>query len=268
MTRRGIGRRRSDMAVRGVVLDVDGTLIRGSEPIPGAIKAVERLRGADRSLAFVSNNPIRPRRAYHEWLTDLGFSLSPEELITAGTITADYLAREHAEDALYVVGEDGLSDHLRERGLDLIEDYERADALVASIDRSFSYETLTHALWALSDPDTTFIGTDPDRTIPTEDREMPGSGAIINAIAGVAREPDAIMGKPAPTAVEALERTLGVEADECMVVGDRLDTDIAMGERAGMTTVLVRTGVTDERALAASDIEPDHVLDSIADLET
>lgn len=254
------------MAPEGVVLDVDGTLIRGSEPIAGAIEAVEAIRERGLPVAFVSNNPIRTREAYTERLVGHGFSLDPEELITAGTITAEYLAREHAADELYVIGEEGLEAQLGEAGLSLTAEYDRADALIASIDREFSYDDLTHALWALADG-TLFIGTDPDRTIPTETREVPGSGAIINAVAGVAgREPDAIMGKPSASAVEAIERTLGVEAGNCLVVGDRLDTDIAMGERAGMTTVLVRTGVTDERALADSEIEPDHVLGSIAEV--
>ena len=257
----------------GAVLDVDGTLIRGSEPIPGAIGAVSRLRDAGLPIAFISNNPIRTREAYRDRLVRHGFSLDPDELITAGTVTAEHLAREHADEhsnseQLYVIGEGGLRDQLREAGLELTDDQDRADVLVASIDREFDYRTLTRALWTLSDPDVRFIGTDPDRTIPTENREVPGSGAIINAIAGVTdREPDAIMGKPAPTAVEAIERTLRVDAADCLIVGDRLDTDIVMGERAGMTTALVRTGVTDERTLDASDIAPDHVLDSIAGID-
>lgn len=251
----------------GVVLDVDGTLIRGSEPIPGAIEAVERLRSAGLAVAFVSNNPIRTREAYRDRLASVGFSLDAEELITAGTVTAQHLARERGDETFYVIGEDGLYEQLRGAGLELTEAYDRADTLVASIDRGFDYETLTHSLWALSNPEVRFVGTDPDRTIPTEDREVPGSGAIINAVAGVTgRKPDAIMGKPAPTAVEALERTLGVDAADCLIVGDRLDTDIAMGERAGMTTALVHTGVTDGRALDASEFEPDHVLDSIAEI--
>ncbi|MDL5360715.1 HAD-IIA family hydrolase [Halalkalicoccus sp. NIPERK01] len=257
------------MGHAGVVLDVDGTLIRGSEPIPGAVEAVARLREAGLSPAFVSNNPIRTREAYADRLARHGFVLDPAELITAGTITAEVLAREHAAHTLYVIGEDGLEEQLTEAGLETTADYARADVLVASIDRDFSYEALTHALWALSNPEVRFVGTDPDRTIPTEDREVPGSGAIINAIAGVAgRDPDAIMGKPAPSAVESIERTLGVRAEDCLIVGDRLDTDIAMGERAGMTTALVRTGVTDARTLAASEVEPDHVLGSIAEIDS
>lgn len=254
--------------VRGVVLDVDGTLIRGNTPIPGAVGALSRLRESGCSPVFISNNPIQTREAYRDRLVDHGFSLDPDELVTAGTITAEYLAREHDSNTLYVVGEEGLREQLREAGLSLTTEYDRADVLVASIDREFSYDDLTHALWALSDS-TPFIGTDPDRTIPTERREVPGSGAIINAIAGVVgREPDAMMGKPAKTAIDTVERTLGIAPEECLVVGDRLDTDIAMGERAGMTTALVRTGVTDERVLKKSNIEPDYVLDSIAEIDS
>lgn len=257
------------MSHDGVVLDVDGTLIRGSEPIPGAVDAVERLREAGLAPAFVSNNPIQTRQAYADRLAGYGFSLDRSELITAGSVTAEVLAREHGAERLYVVGEDGLEEQLRAADLELVEDHAEADVLVASIDREFSYDELTTALWALSDPEVRFVGTDPDRTIPTEDREVPGSGAIINAIAGVTgREPDAMMGKPAPSAVETIERTLELSAEDCLIVGDRLDTDIAMGERAGMTTVLVRTGVTDERALAESELEPDHVLDSVADVDS
>lgn len=253
----------------GVVLDVDGTLIRGNTPIPGAADALSRIRERGCAPLLISNNPIQTREAYCDRLTNHGFSLSPCELITAGTITGEYLAREHDSHTLYVVGEDGLREQLREAGLTLTTEYDRADVLVASIDREFTYEKLTEALWMLSDPETWLIGTDPDRTIPTEDREVPGSGAIINAISGVAgREPDTMMGKPSRTAIATVERTLGIGPEDCLIVGDRLDTDILLGVRAGMTTALVRTGVTDERALGESEIEPDYVLDSIAEIDS
>jgi 4-nitrophenyl phosphatase len=114
-----------------------------------------------------------------------------------------------------------------------------------------------------------FVGSDPDVVIPAGDgRMVPGSGAIVNACAGVLeREPDHVLGKPSPEAVEMARKAMGVPLEECLVVGDRLNTDLAFGERAGMTTVLVRTGVTDDRRLAGSDLDPDYVLDSLADID-
>jgi 4-nitrophenyl phosphatase len=112
-----------------------------------------------------------------------------------------------------------------------------------------------------------FVGTDPDMVIPAAEGDIPGSGAVIHAIAGVAgRDPDIVLGKPSAPARELVLSTLGVDPRECLVVGDRLDTDIAFGVNAGMTTALVRTGVTDDADLATADIEPDYVLDSLADL--
>jgi 4-nitrophenyl phosphatase len=123
------------------------------------------------------------------------------------------------------------------------------------------------AAWAL-EGDVPFVGTDPDMTVPVDEGcTVPGSGAILNAIAGVAgREPDRVMGKPSEEAVRTVREALGCAPEECLVVGDRLDTDIALGERAGMTTVLVLSGVTRRAEVADSAVTPDHVLDSLADL--
>jgi ribonucleotide monophosphatase NagD (HAD superfamily) len=121
------------------------------------------------------------------------------------------------------------------------------------------------ALVALDD-DTAFVGSDPDRTIPTgEGRAVPGSGAIIGSVGVVAdRDPDVVLGKPADRTTEMALDRLGVPAGECLLVGDNLDTDIAMGERAGMTTVLVLSGASSRADIETADATPDHVLDSLA----
>ncbi|WP_331233057.1 HAD-IIA family hydrolase [Natronorarus salvus] len=255
--------------MRGAVIDVDGTVVRGTSVVPGAIEAVSRLREAGIDPLFVSNNPIETRAAYAERLRRLGFDVASEDLLTAGSITASNLASEHPEGTIYVIGESGLRTQLSEEGLTLTEEPSRAAVLVASIDREFSYDTLTESLVALSDEGTLFVGTDPDVTIPVgENRVVPGSGAIVRAIAGVSgREPDRMMGKPSETTIEAVRAAIGVPLEDCLVIGDRLDTDLAMGERAGMQSVLVRTGVTDDRAIARSPVEPTHVIDSIAEIE-
>ncbi|WP_299331146.1 HAD-IIA family hydrolase [Haloplanus sp.] len=256
------------MTYRGVVLDVDGTVVRGDDPIPGAVDGLDRLATDGLRRLFVSNNPTKRPPAYADRLRRAGFDASPEEIITAGTMTTTYLADNHGDDALFVVGEPALVEQLTDAGLTVVDAEDRADTVVVSIDRSFDYDRLSAALRACRDG-VTIVGTDPDMVIPAAEGDLPGSGAIINAVAGVVgRDPDVVLGKPSDPALRTVRDRLGVPPTDCLVVGDRLDTDIALGERAGMTTVLVRTGVTDDADVAASDVTPDHVLDSLADIGT
>ncbi|WP_248897587.1 HAD-IIA family hydrolase [Haloplanus halobius] len=254
------------MSYRGAILDVDGTVVRGDEPIPGAADGLDRLASAGLRRLFVSNNPTKRPPAYADRLRRAGFDAAPDEIVTAGTITTDYLAERHADDALFVVGEQALVEQLTDTGLTVVDDGTRADTVVLSIDRSFDYDRLAAALRACSG-EATIVGTDPDMVIPAAEGNVPGSGAIINAVAGVVgREPDVVLGKPSAPARRLVRDRIGVPPADCLVVGDRLDTDIALGERAGMTTALVRTGVTDDDDLADSEVTPDHVLDSLGDI--
>jgi 4-nitrophenyl phosphatase len=257
------------MTYRGVVLDVDGTVLRGDDPIPGAAEGLDRLAADGLRRLFVSNNPTKRPPAYAERLRRAGFDATPDEVVTAGTITTAYLAAEHAADALFVVGEPALVEQLADAGLTVVDDERRADVVVVSIDRSFDYDRLTAALRACAGEDVALVGTDPDMVIPAAEGDVPGSGAIINAVAGVTgREPDVVLGKPSTQALDVVRDRLDVPPEECLVVGDRLDTDVALGERAGMTTALVRTGVAADVHLVDSDVRPDYVLDSLADVGT
>ena len=255
------------MDFSGAVLDVDGTVVRGDDPIPGAPAGYRRLREAGVETLFVSNNPTKTPRAYVDRLGGAGYDIDADRVFTAGSVTTRYLREHHRDDDLLCIADPGLLDQFAEAGLSTTDDVDAADALVASIDREFDYEDLCTALWAL-ERDIPFIGTDPDVVIPAPERDVPGSGAVIRAVAGVAgREPDAVLGKPSELAVEMVRERLSCPPEECLVVGDRVDTDIALGERAGMTTVLVRSGVTDDADLAASEIEPDHVLDHLGQID-
>ncbi|MGM0590603.1 MAG: HAD-IIA family hydrolase [Halobacteriota archaeon] len=256
------------MRYRGAVIDVDGTVLRGDQAVRGAIEGLSAVAEAGLSRLFFSNNPTRPPAAYEARFERVGLSVSADEVVTAGTVTATYLRERHVNDALFVVGESGLVDQLLGEGLSVVTDPDAADLVVASWDRSFDYDTLCQSLWALSDESVGFVGTDPDMVVPGPERDIPGSGAVINAIGGVAgREPDTVLGKPSAVARETVVDRLGHPPESLLVVGDRLDTDIALGADAGMTTVLVRTGVTDDLTLANSPFEPDYVLDSIGDID-
>ena len=254
------------MSYQGIVLDVDGTVVRESAPIAGAAEGLDAVDDAGLRRVFCSNNPIERPAAYEARFADAGFTVSAEEVFTAGTITTDYLTDEHADDQVFLIGEAGLRDQLAEAGLSLTTDPRAADVVVGSLSREFGYETLCETIIAMDD-DPAFVGTDPDTVIPQDGPDRPGSGAIIHAMEGVIDgSVDVVCGKPSAYARETVLDYLGVPAEDCLVVGDRLNTDIQLGVAAGMTTVLVTTGIMDRSAVAASSVTPDYVIDSLAEL--
>lgn len=257
------------MTLRGVLLDLDGTVYHGENPLPGSAAAVSRLRDRDLSLCFFSNNPLYDGEAYVERLQSMGIDARPGEACSSAVVTREYIDNHHADDAVFVIGAGPLRDSIRESHATLLADPHEADVLLTSWTDEFHYRDMVDALRAVDD-ETAFLGTDPDVTFPGDDgNPTPGSGAILQAVASVIeREPDHVLGKPSTVAAQAALDRLGHDPAECLVVGDRLNTDIALGKRAGMQTALVRTGVTDEATLAASDVEPDYVLDSLADIDS
>ena len=256
------------MSFAGAIVDLDGTVYRGDTLIPGADGAIDRLRTAGLDLLFLSNNPTKAGRVYLDRLREFGVDVRPGEACSAGDVTTEYLQRHHADDAVMLVGSPGLREQFRRAGLTLTTDPEATDVLVGSWSREFDYDDMLAALQAV-DAETVFLGSDPDRTVPAEGETIPGSGAVIGALAStVGRDPSTVLGKPSRQALEfALDR-LDAAPSDCLVVGDSPGTDVALGERAGMTTVLVLTGVTDATDVAESDVDPDYVLDSLADIGT
>lgn len=254
------------MSFRGAVVDLDGTVLHGGTLIPGSTAGLAALREHVDRVLFLTNNPTVPPGEYAARLRDLGVEATAEDVLTAAVATIDYLREHHDGETVFPVAETAIVDQLRGADVPVTDDPEAAEVVVAGYHHEFHYRDMQAALDALDD-DVAFVGTDPDRTVPTEDGVVPGSGAIINAVAGVTgRDPDAVLGKPSETTARLAADRIGVPAGECLLVGDRLDTDIEMGERAGMTTALVRTGVSDDADVAASDVNPDHVLDSLANV--
>jgi HAD superfamily hydrolase (TIGR01450 family) len=256
------------MALSGAIVDLDGTVYRGDNLLPGVDKALSSLRNAGISLLFFSNNPTKDGDAYVARLSEMGLDVRPGEACSAGVATTEFLRANHATDDVMLVGSAGLRDQMEAVGINLTDDPAATDVLVGSWTPDFCYEDMCAALDAV-DEETVFLGTDPDRTFPEANGAfVPGSGAIINSLAAtVGREPDGILGKPSEAALNlALER-LGVPPEECLVVGDRLSTDLAMGKRAGMTTVLVLTGVCDRDDIATSELDPDYVIDGLGNID-
>ena len=258
------------MSFSGAILDVDGTVVRGEQALPGADTGLMALESRGIRRLFVSNNPTRPPESYAEKLRAAGIDAAPDEILTAATSTVEYLRRNHNGETVYLVGDPGVREQLERAGFDVCaadEDGDDADVAVVSIDRSFDYDTLAAAARTIRGRDLPIVGTDPDAVIPAAEGDVPGSGAMIAAVAGTAeRDPDAVLGKPHEITRRLAVERLDCDPTDCLVIGDRLDTDIALGVDAGMTTVLVRSGVTDDTRLARAAVTPDYVVDSLADI--
>jgi HAD superfamily hydrolase (TIGR01450 family) len=257
------------MTLRGIVLDLDGTIYHGENLLPGASEAVDRLRERGLSLCFFSNNPLHDGEAYVDLLQSMGVDAREGEACSSAVVTREYIDQSHAGDTVFVIGSESIRDDIRATNATITTDPQHAEVLVGSWTDEFDYADMIDALRAAQNG-VVFLGTDPDITFPGDDgKPVPGSGAVINAIASVIdKEPDRILGKPSSISADAALDRLGHDPSECLVVGDRLSTDIALGKRVGMETVLVRTGVTDETDLPESDVTPDHIIDSIAELES
>jgi HAD superfamily hydrolase (TIGR01450 family) len=200
-----------------------------------------------------------------ERLDDAG--LPAGGVTTAASAAASLLTDRDAEEA-FVLADGAVAPELEAAGLTARTD-ERpdsdVDAVVAGITSELGFDRLTRALRAYGE-DTLFVATNTDPTTPAEDGLRPGAGAVVGAVEGMLEEEPLVAGKPSRRLARTVLDDLGVPPEDCLIVGDSLRTDMLMGERTGMTTVLVLGGVTDRAALADAPVEPDHVVESLAGL--
>jgi len=251
---------------RGWLLDLDGTVYRGEALIPGADGAIAALRAAGRRVAFLSNKPLATRADYAAKLSRLGVPARPDEVVTSSLVLARHLATLDPGAPVFVIGEPPLVAELAAHGFEVRGDH-RVRWVVIAFDRTFDYAKLDTALQAVRRSGARLIATNPDRTCPTEDGEIPdcaGMTAAVEAVTG--RTVEVVVGKPSPIILEVALATLGVPAADAAIVGDRIETDIVMGKRLGLATVLVLSGITAPDDPRIAEIAPDLVLPSIREL--
>jgi arabinose operon protein AraL len=216
-------------------------------------------------VAFLSNKPIETRADYARKLTRLGIPAGPDDVINSSLVLARHLRGLDPGAPVYVIGEAPMREEMRAHGFEVRDDA-RVGWVVIAFDRTFTYAKLNTALQAVR-AGARLIATNPDRTCPVDGGEIPDCAGMIAAVEAVTgRTVDAIVGKPSPIILEVALAALGVPRGEAVIVGDRLETDVAMGKRLGLGTILVLSGVTraDDPRIAAAG--PDHVLASIGDL--
>lgn len=245
---------------KGYLIDLDGTMYRGTERIEAASDFVKKLRDNGIPYLFVTNNSSRTPAQVAEKL--LGFDIPAEEklVFTTSQATANYIYDQKKDATVYVIGEEGIRLALEEKGFQFTG--EHADFVVVGIDRSLSYEKLAVGCLAVRNG-AKFISTNADIALPTERGLMPGNGSLTSVITVSTQTEPVFVGKPEAIIMEQALRVLGTSKEETLMVGDYYDTDILAGMNAGLDTLLVHTGVTTKELLAGYDRQPTYAIDSL-----
>ena len=262
--------RRPTRQFGGYVFDLDGTLYLGDQLLPGAADTVRVIRAAGARVAFLTNKPLETPAAYAAKLSDLGIPAGAHEVVSSTDALLRYLARHASGARLLPIAEPLLIGLLRDQGFETLDpatdDPTGADLVVVSWDRTFDYAKLTAAFRAVR-AGARIVATNPDPFCPTPDGDLPDCAAMLAAIeASTGSRAEAIVGKPSRHMAETLLDRLALPADDTILVGDRLMTDVLMAREAGMASALVLTGATTATALAGSEVVPDYVLGGIAEV--
>src|SRR5215470_20333192 len=226
----------------GYVLDLDGTVYLGDEPLPGVVETLARIRAAGARLVFLTNNPLRSAASYAELLRGLGVQADEQEIVTPLSVLPGYLKYRHPGAAVLTIAEPLVDQSLVAAGIAVTSEPSEAGVVVVSFDRTFDYTKLLRAFRAVHRHGAVIVATNPDPFCPTPDGGLPDCGAVLAAVGACT----------------------GARASA--VVGDRLMTDVPMSRALGMTSILVLSGATSAADLAGSDHRPDYVIGGLGDL--
>ena len=251
------------------VFDMDGTIYLGNNPFDFAIKFIDNLHKNDKRVLFFTNNASHTPDFYIKKLGRLGFTATEQEIMTSGDVTIEFLKRHRPGKSVYLVGTDELVNCFKNAGINMLNgNEEKADIVVTSFDTSLTYQKLDDAC-RLIRGGAEYLSTHPDKNCPTENGFIPDSGGIAALVTTCTDVVPTYFGKPYKETIEMICEATGFDPSEMVIFGDRLMTDIALGKRFGVTSVLVLTGETqmpDVEAAAEAD-RPDFIFDSLADVD-
>ena len=253
-------------ALRGLVIDIDGTLFRGSRSLPGIRDFFGFLEREHIRYVVATNNTKSPR-AYMEKFLAAKIDIDESHILTCATATGDWLEGQFDRNSrVYVIGQEDLKEDIRRRGFTLLSGREQtADLVVVGGDFFLDYEKLKNSILHVQDG-ARLIGTNPDLLIPTEEGLVPEAGTTLAAIGAATGIRPLIIGKPEPVLFDMAVSKMGLTAGEVAMVGDRLETDILGGKQAGLRTILLETGVDNRGSIRLKGIRPDLVCRNLVEL--
>lgn len=254
------------MNFQGYIFDLDGTIYLGDSLLPNAKETILKLRQEKCRVLFLSNKPIDTRITFAKKLTHLGIPTDANDVINSSFVSALYFKKTRPQAKFFVMGEAPLLQELRMVGLKMADTPNETDVVLVSLDRHLSYEKI-HFAYHAAKGGAQIWATNPDLVCPMPDDEIIDAGASIAALEALLRRPiDGVIGKPSAIMIDTVLRHLQLSPATCLMVGDRLETDIAMGKNGGMATALVLTGVASIEDVDRLGIKPDYVLDGVGDV--
>nr|WP_275411168.1 TIGR01457 family HAD-type hydrolase [Bacillus sp. B15-48] len=242
------------------MIDLDGTMYRGTERIEAASDFIDRLIKKDISYLFVTNNSSRTPEQVAAKLREFGIAATEKQVFTTSQATANYIYDRKQDATIYMIGEEGLRTALAAKGF--AQAGEDADYVVMGIDHEISYEKLAVACLAVRNG-ATFLSTNRDIAIPTERGLLPGNGSLTSVVAVSTQTQPIFIGKPESIIMEQALKVLGTNKEETIMIGDYYDTDILAGMNAGLDTLLVHTGVTTKELLEGYEVKPTYTIDTL-----
>lgn len=251
-----------DRSYTKLIVDLDGTLYRGSRPVPGAVEAMASLRDMCEVL-FLSNNCNQSADNLSRRLRGLGFEADPREVVSSVTLMVRAVSELGTSVRVATLSSGDLDAELEDAGHRVVGPQQRAEAIVVGVDLGMNYAGLARALNALL-AGAVLIGANADSTYPSENGPLPGAGAYVGAVQGMGFSASRMCGKPDPWAMQTAFDLRGFAPDEkCLLIGDRLDSDVLGAQALGIDSALVLTGASTQADIGRLSIHPTRVLESL-----
>ena len=252
--------------IRGLILDMDGVLWRGDQPIGDLNHIFSTIKRRGYNAVLATNNATRSVNQYIQKLRGFGVQLEDWQIMTSGVATGHYLGQQyHAGNNIFVVGETALIETLEMHGFQNDKSSDRVLAVVVALDRTINYDKLRRAT-ILIRSGAEFIATNPDLTFPEPEGLVPGAGAIVASIEAATGVSPNIIGKPSPNMYRVALERLGTLPEETLVVGDRLETDILGAQALGCPSALLLSGVTTAEMSKKWHPSPNLIVDNLSSL--
>ncbi|MGF2942319.1 TIGR01457 family HAD-type hydrolase [Enterococcus xiangfangensis] len=246
---------------KGYLIDLDGTIYRGSEPIPAGRRFVEQLQARQIPFLFLTNNTTKtPATVADRLANEFSIHVSPETVYTATLATIDYMNGTDKGKKVFVIGEPGLIDPILAAGY--VWDEKDPDYVVIGLDTNVTYEKFVSATLAIQ-KGAAFIGTNSDKNIPTERGLLPGAGSVIALVEAATQQKAIYIGKPEAIIMDKAVEVLGMEKSEVLMVGDNYTTDILAGINNGVDSLLVLSGYTQKADVPTLPVPPTYLVDSL-----